>query len=81
MAGSGILSGGEGTVHWTNLAALKEMNQDILARYALFVSSDHITSSPGEAAALDMTISYIQKEYSQDCADQVCDHLMISETH
>ena len=80
MAGSGILSGGEGTVHWTTLAAFKEMNQDILARDALFVSSDHITSSPGEAAALDMTISFIQKEYSQDCADQVCDHLMITFT-
>jgi AraC family transcriptional regulator, glycine betaine-responsive activator len=80
MAGSGILSGGEGTVHWTTLAAFREMNQDILARDALFVSSDHITSSPGEAAALDMTISFIQKEYSQDCADQVCDHLMITFT-
>ncbi len=80
MAGSGILSKGEGTVHWTTLAAFREMNLDVVGKDALFVSSKHLTSSPGEAAALDMTINFISKEYSKEHADQVCDHLMITFT-
>jgi len=80
MADSGILSKGSGTVHWTTLAAFKERNQDILTHDALFVSSKHITSSPGEAAALDMTINFIKEEYSEEHADRVCDHLMITFT-
>ena len=80
MADAGILSYGKGTVHWTTLAAFRERNQDILAQDALFVSSNHITSSPGEAAALDMTINFIKKECSKEHADRVCDHLMITFT-
>jgi transcriptional regulator GlxA family with amidase domain len=80
MAGSGILSKGKGTVHWTTLAAFREMNQGISGKDALFVSSKHLTSSPGEAAALDMTIDFIKNEYSKEHADRVCDHLMITFT-
>lgn len=80
MADAGILANGEGTVHWTTLAAFRERNQNILAHDALFVSSEHITSSPGEAAALDMTINFIKTEYSEEHADRVCDHLMITFT-
>ena len=80
MAGSGILSKGEGTVHWTTLAAFREINRDISGKDALFVSSNHLTSSPGEAAALDMTINFIKNEYSKEHADRVCDHLMVTFT-
>jgi transcriptional regulator GlxA family with amidase domain len=80
MADAGILSKGTGTVHWTTLAAFKERNQDIDVKDALFITSQRTTSSPGEAATLDMMIDFIKTEFSLEYAERVCDHLMITFT-
>jgi len=80
MADAGMLSKGTGTVHWTTLAAFKERNQDIDVKDALFITSQRTTSSPGEAATLDMMINFIKTEFSLEYAERVCDHLMITFT-
>ena len=78
MADAGILRNGRGTVHWKTLAAFSERNRDIDAPDALFVTSNQVTSCPGEAAALDLAIKFIQKEFSARHAESVCNHLLIS---
>ena len=78
MADAGILRHGKGTVHWTTLPAFAERHQDIEARDALFVTSDKVTSTPGDAAALDMVIAFLRREFSTDLVQQVCNHLMIT---
>ncbi len=78
MADAGILQQGAGTVHWTTLPAFAERHPDITARDALFVTSDNATSTPGEAAALDMAIAFIQQRFPDDVVQQVCNHLMIT---
>jgi len=78
MADAGILQRGSGTVHWTTLPAFAERHQDIAARDALFVTSGNATSTPGDAAALDMILSYIQGKFGEHLAQQICNHLMIS---
>lgn len=78
MADAGILHRGTGTVHWTTLPAFAERHLDIAARDALFVNSDGVTSTPGEAAALDMVIAFIQQLYPEELVQKVCNHLMIS---
>ena len=80
MADAGMLSKGTGTVHWTTLAAFKERNKDIDVKDALFITSQRTTSSPGEAATLDMMIDFIKTEFSLEYAERVCDHLMITFT-
>ena len=61
MADAGLLQNGAGTVHWTTLPAFAERHHNISARDALFVTSNHLTSTPGEAATLDMVIAFIQR--------------------
>jgi transcriptional regulator GlxA family with amidase domain len=78
MADAGILQHGTGTVHWSTLPAFAERHRDIVASDALFVTSDQATSSPGDAAALDMVIAFIRQNYSEEVTQQVCNHLMIS---
>ena len=78
MADAGILHGGTGTVHWTTLPAFAERHRDIAARDALFVTSGDTTSTPGEAAALDMVIEFIRPRFPEELVQQVCNHLMIS---
>ncbi|MGI9390127.1 MAG: GlxA family transcriptional regulator [Boseongicola sp.] len=78
MADAGILHGGVGTVHWTTLPAFAERHRDIVARDALFVTSDDATSTPGEAAALDMVIGFIEQRFPEELVHRVCNHLMIS---
>jgi transcriptional regulator GlxA family with amidase domain len=78
MADAGILQQGRGTVHWATLAAFAERHRDIAAVDALFVTSDHVTSSPGEAATLDMVIAFIADRFGARLAQQVCSNLMIS---
>ena len=80
MADAGLLENGKGTVHWTTLSAYRERNQNISVRDALFVTSKNVTTSPGEAATLDMMIDFIKKEFSLEHAENVCDHLMITFT-
>jgi len=77
MADAGILQGGQGTVHWTTLPAFAERHQGISACDALFVTSHQATSSPGDAAALDMIVAFIQERFGDDLAQRVCSHLMI----
>lgn len=78
MADAGILHEGAGTVHWTTLPAFAERHRDIAARDALFVTSEQATSTPGDAAALDMVVRFIAARFSDDLARQVCSHLMMS---
>ena len=80
MADAGLLENGKGTVHWTTLSAYRERNQNIMVKDALFVTSENVTTSPGEAATLDMMIDFIKKEFSPEHAENVCDHLMITFT-
>jgi len=78
LADAGILREGAGTVHWTTLPAFAERHLDIAAKDALFVTSAQATSTPGDAAALDMVVRFIEARYSGDRARQVCAHLMMS---
>jgi transcriptional regulator GlxA family with amidase domain len=78
MADAGVLQNGRGTVHWKTLAAFSERNRDIEALDALFVTSDNVTSCAGEAAALDLAVSFLQSEFTPKLAEQVCNHLLIS---
>ena len=80
MADAGILENRSATVHWSTLAAFSERNQYVKTVDALYVESNCVTTSPGEAAALDMVIEFIKKEFSSEYANLVCDHLMISYT-
>ena len=80
MADAGLLENGLATVHWSTLAAFSERNQSIKTVDALFVESKRVTSSPGEAATLDMVTEFIKTEFSAEYANLVCDHLMISYT-
>jgi len=78
MADAGLLDQGRCTVHWATLPAFAERHLDVAALDALYVVSDHLTSSPGEAAALDMIIAFITNQFGADLAEQVCSNLMIS---
>ena len=78
MADAGILQQGSGTVHWATLPAFAERHRDIAALDALYVTSDHVTSTPGEAAALDMVIAFVADQFGAELAQQVCSNLMIS---
>ncbi len=78
MADAGILQEGAGTVHWTTLPAFAERHRDIAARDALFVTSDQATSTPGEAATLDMMVRFVETRFSRTVALEMCEHLMIS---
>ena len=66
MADAGLLQNGAGTVHWTTLPAFAERHHNISARDALFVTSNDVTSTPGEAATLDMVIAFIQRHVGDD---------------
>ncbi len=78
MADAGLLEQGRGTVHWATLPAFAERHLDIAAMDALYVTSGHLTSSPGEAAALDMVIAFVADQFGADLAEQVCSNLMVS---
>ena len=78
MADAGLLQNGAGTVHWTTLPAFAERHHNISARDAFFVTSNHVTSTPGEAATLDMVIAFIQRQVGDELTQQLCAHLMIS---
>ena len=78
MANAGLLQNGAGTVHWTTLPAFAERHHNISARDALFVTSNDVTSTPGEAATLDMVIAFIQRHVGDDLTQQLCAQLMIS---
>ena len=78
MVDAGILQQGSGTVHWATLPAFAERHRDIAALDALYVTSDHVTSTPGEAAALDMVIAFVADQFGAELAQQVCSNLMIS---
>ncbi len=78
MADAGVLKNGRGTVHWKTLAAFAERNRDIEALDALFVTSGRVTSCAGEAAALDLAVSFLRSEFSPKEAERVCNHLLIS---
>lgn len=77
MADAGLLQDGAGTVHWSTLPAFAERHADIAAKDALFVTSEQITSSPGEAAALDMVMAFIEERCGEGVAQDVSQHLMI----
>ncbi|MFZ1726053.1 MAG: helix-turn-helix domain-containing protein [Albidovulum sp.] len=77
MADAGILQRGSGTVHWQTLAAFAERHHDVAALDALFTTSGHVTSTPGEAAALDMVIAFVEDWFGAGLAQQVCRQLMI----
>jgi transcriptional regulator GlxA family with amidase domain len=78
MADAGLLEQGRGTVHWATLPAFAERHLNIAALDELYVVSDHLTSSPGEAAALDMVIAFVTNQFGADLAEQVCSNLMVS---
>ena len=78
FADAGILQEGAGTVHWTTLPAFAERHRNITAKDALFVTSEQATSTPGDAATLDMVVRFIEARFSEEKARYVCAHLMMN---
>ena len=77
MADAGLLQHGAGTAHWSTLPAFAERHRDIAAKDALFVTSAEVTSTPGEAAALDMVMAFIEARCGAGVAQEVSQQLMI----
>lgn len=76
LAKAGLLDGYRCTIHWENLAGLREMSPEIIASEELFeIDRDRYTAAGG-TAPLDMMLHIVKKEHGNQLAVSISEQFM-----
>ncbi|MBL4672411.1 MAG: GlxA family transcriptional regulator [Arenicella sp.] len=76
LAKAGLLDGYRCTIHWENLASLREMSPEIIASEELFeIDRDRYTAAGG-TAPLDMMLQIVKKEHGNQLAVSISEQFM-----
>lgn len=77
LARAGLLDGYRATVHWWNIAALREAWPRVIVSDALFeIDRDRYTCTGG-TASLDMLLHLVARDHGQALAAGICDQFAI----
>ena len=78
LAASGLLAGRRATTHWRYAAQLARAYPDIrIEPDVLYVDEGRILTSAGSAAALDLSLHLVRRDYGPRIANQVARRLVI----
>jgi len=76
LARAGLLDGYRSTIHWENIASLREMAPEIIASEELFeIDRDRYTAAGG-TAPLDMMLQIVKKEHGNPLAVSISEQFM-----
>ena len=79
LAATGLLSNKTATTHWRYENTFKQLFPDILFQQnVLFTQEHNLYTSAGSAAALDLGLHIIQKDYGTSIANKVAKRLVVS---
>ena len=78
LAQAGLLNGRKATTHWRYASQFKELYPDItFVENVLYIYDGQIGCSAGSAAALDLGLEVVRRDYGHDKANQVARRLVI----
>jgi AraC family transcriptional activator FtrA len=79
LAQSGLLSGKRATTHWRHVERLASAYPDITVEpHDLYVDEGNILTSAGSAAALDLCIHLVRKDFGAKAANSVARRLVVA---
>lgn len=78
LARAGLLDGHRATTHWAALDAFQRQHPLVLVeRGPIFVKDDHIWTSAGVTAGMDLALALIEEDYGQSVAMAVARTLVV----
>jgi len=79
LAATGLLDGRRATTHWRYVDAFRARYPKVQVEpNVLFVDSNRILSSAGSAAAIDLCLHIVRKDFGAEVANQVARRLVVS---
>ena len=79
IAATGLLDGRRATTHWMYAEEFKQSYPSVeLVDDVLFVNEDRIATSAGSAAAIDLTLHLVRRDYGVVVANEVAKRLVIA---
>ena len=78
LAAAGLLDGYKSTIHWENLASMREEFPNVLMSSNLFAMDGNRLTTAGGTSSLDLMLKLIAKDLGEDLANAVADQLIYS---
>jgi len=76
LARAGLLDGKRSTIHWENLDSFEEEFPDIDLQKTVFTMDGNRFTTAGGVSPIDLMLSIISKDISQDAANWVADQMI-----
>lgn len=76
LARASLLSGYRATIHWENIASLREMSPDVITTEELFELDKDRYTAAGGTAPLDMMLQVVKKEHGNQLAVAISEQFM-----
>ncbi|NND83252.1 MAG: GlxA family transcriptional regulator [Gammaproteobacteria bacterium] len=76
LARAGLMDGYHCTIHWENIAGLRESSPEVLVSQELFEIDRNRYTASGGSAPLDMMLQLIKKQHSGQLAAQISEQFM-----
>ena len=76
LARAGLLDGKRSTIHWENLDSFEEEFPDIDLQKTVFTMDGNRFTAAGGVSPIDLMLSIISKDISQDAANWVADQMI-----
>ena len=76
LARAGLLDGYRSTIHWENIASLREMRPEIIISEELFELDRDRYTAAGGTAPLDMMLHVVKKEHGNQLAVSISEQFM-----
>lgn len=76
LARANLLSGYRATIHWENIASLREISPDVITTEELFELDKDRYTSAGGTAPLDMMLQVIKKDHGNQLAVAISEQFM-----
>jgi transcriptional regulator GlxA family with amidase domain len=76
LAKAGLLDGRRSTIHWENLDSFEEEFPDIDLQKTVFTMDGNRFTAAGGVSPIDLMLSIISKDISQDAANWVADQMI-----
>ncbi|MBL4811100.1 MAG: GlxA family transcriptional regulator [Rhodobacteraceae bacterium] len=78
LAKAGLLQGKKATIHWENHDSFCEEFEDVTLTKSVFVIDGNRITTAGGTASIDLMLTLISEEHSEDLANAVADQLIYS---